>query len=56
MDWIAKFVSSQKPLPPEFARVLYDNPWDLYSRSETPPNLPQESVGPLGLEPRTKGL
>ena len=28
-DFHDKFVSSQQDLPPEFARILYDNLWDM---------------------------
>ncbi len=32
VDFYAGLLSEQEELGPEFARVLYDNAWDLYAR------------------------
>ena len=35
-----KFVQSQEPLGEEFAKILYDNLWDLYEESPPCPRQP----------------
>lgn len=47
-DAVSKFFSEQKPLEPEFQKVLYDNLWDLYSKSEDDKQLDMWEVFGVG--------